>query len=167
LALLIRLDSGGPILLRQDRAGKAGRPFRMLKLRTMVVNAEPDGQARWAAPGDPRVTRLGRILRKTRLDEIPQFWNVLRGEMSLVGPRSERPEMVANLEREIPFYRARLLVRPGLTGWAQVNYRYGWSVEDALTKLEYDLYYIRHRSLWLEVRILIRTLGTVLRFQGT
>jgi exopolysaccharide biosynthesis polyprenyl glycosylphosphotransferase len=166
LALLIRLDSSGSILLRQDRAGKAGRPFQMLKFRTMVANAEPDGQARWAAPDDPRVTRLGRILRKTRLDEIPQFWNVLRGDMSLVGPRSERPELVAKLEKEIPFYRARLLVRPGLTGWAQVNYRYGWSVEDALTKLEYDLYYIRHRSLWLEIRILIRTLGTVLRFQG-
>ncbi len=167
LALMIRLDSPGAVLLRQDRAGRAGRPFRMLKFRTMVANAEPDGQARWAAPGDPRVTRLGKLLRKTRLDEIPQFWNVLRGEMSLVGPRSERPELVAKLEREIPFYRARLLVRPGLTGWAQVNYRYGWSVEDAVTKLEYDLYYIRHRSLWLEVRIMIRTLGTVMRFQGT
>ena len=167
LAMLIHLDSPGPILYQQERAGKADRPFRMLKFRTMVANAEPDGQARWAAPGDPRVTRPGKFLRKTRIDEIPQFWNVLRGEMSLVGPRSERPELVAKLEREIPFYRARLLVRPGLTGWAQVNYRYGRSVEDAVTKLEYDLYYIRHRSLWLEVRILIRTLGTVLRFQGT
>jgi len=167
LALMIRLDSPGAVLLRQDRAGRAGRPFRMLKFRTMVANAEADGQARWAAPGDPRVTRLGKFLRKTRVDEIPQFWNVLRGEMSLVGPRSERPELVERLENEVPFYRARLLVRPGLTGWAQVNYRYGWSVEDALTKLEYDLYYIRHRSLWLDVRILIRTLGTVVRFQGT
>lgn len=167
LAMIIHLDSPGPILYQQERAGKADRPFRMVKFRTMVANAEPDGEARWAAPGDPRVTRLGKFLRKTRIDEIPQFWNVLRGEMSLVGPRSERPELVAKLEREIPFYRARLLVRPGLTGWAQVNYRYGWSVEDAVTKLEYDLYYIRHRSLWLEVRILIRTLGTVLRFQGT
>jgi exopolysaccharide biosynthesis polyprenyl glycosylphosphotransferase len=167
LALIIRLDSPGPVLLRQDREGRAGRPFRMVKFRTMVANAEADGQARWAAPGDPRVTRLGKLLRKTRVDEIPQFWNVLRGEMSLVGPRSERPELVARLEKEVPFYRARLVARPGLTGWAQVNYRYGWSVEDALTKLEYDLYYIRHRSFWLDVRILIRTLGTVMRFQGT
>jgi exopolysaccharide biosynthesis polyprenyl glycosylphosphotransferase len=167
LAVVIRLDSPGAVLLRQERAGRAGRPFQMLKFRTMVADAEADGQARWAAPGDPRVTRLGKLLRKTRVDEIPQFWNVLRGEMSLVGPRSERPELVAKLEKEVPFYRARLLARPGLTGWAQVNYRYGWSVEDALTKLEYDLYYIRHRSFWLDVRILIRTLGTVMRFQGT
>ncbi len=167
LALLVRLDSPGPVLYRQERSGRGGKPFRMLKLRTMVADAEPDGEARWAEPGDPRVTRIGRILRRTRLDEIPQFWNILRGEMSLVGPRAERPAMVSRLEDEVPFYRARMLVRPGATGWAQVNYRYGWSVEDAATKLEYDLYYIRHRSLWLDLRILLRTLDTVVRFQGT
>jgi exopolysaccharide biosynthesis polyprenyl glycosylphosphotransferase len=167
LALLVRLDSRGPVLYGQARSGRGGKPFRMWKFRTMVADAEPDGEARWAEPGDPRVTRLGRILRRTRLDEIPQFWNILRGEMSLVGPRAERPALVTRLESEVPFYRARMLVRPGATGWAQVNYRYGWSVEDAATKLEYDLYYIRHRSVWLDLRILLRTLGTVVRFQGT
>ena len=167
LALLVWLDSRGPVLYGQARSGRGGKPFRMWKFRTMVADAEPDGEARWAEPGDPRVTRLGRILRRTRLDEIPQFWNILRGEMSLVGPRAERPALVSRLESEVPFYRARMLVRPGATGWAQVNYRYGWSVEDAATKLEYDLYYIRHRSLWLDLRILLRTLGTVVRFQGT
>jgi exopolysaccharide biosynthesis polyprenyl glycosylphosphotransferase len=167
LALLVRLDSRGPVLYGQERSGRGGKPFRMVKFRTMVADAEPDGEARWAEPGDPRVTRIGRIMRRTRLDEIPQFWNILRGEMSLVGPRAERPALVTRLESEVPFYRARMLVRPGATGWAQVNYRYGWSVEDAATKLEYDLYYIRHRSLWLDLRILLRTLGTVVRFQGT
>jgi len=167
LALLVRLDSRGPVLYGQERSGRGGKPFRMVKFRTMVADAEPDGEARWAEPGDPRVTRIGRIMRRTRLDEIPQFWNILRGEMSLVGPRAERPALETRLESEVPFYRARMLVRPGATGWAQVNYRYGWSVEDAATKLEYDLYYIRHRSLWLDLRILLRTLGTVVRFQGT
>ncbi len=167
LALLVRLDSPGPVVFRQERSGRGGKPFRMLKLRTMVADAEADGEARWAEPGDPRVTRIGRFLRRTRLDEIPQFWNILRGDMSLVGPRAERPALVDRLEGEVPFYRARMLVRPGATGWAQVNYRYGWSVEDAATKLEYDLYYIRHRSLWLDLRILLRTLDTVVRFQGT
>jgi exopolysaccharide biosynthesis polyprenyl glycosylphosphotransferase len=167
LALLVCLDSRGPVLYGQERSGRGGKPFRMVKFRTMVADAEPDGEARWAEPGDPRVTRIGRILRRTRLDEIPQFWNILRGEMSLVGPRAERPALVTRLESEVPFYRARMLARPGATGWAQVNYRYGWSVEDAATKLEYDLYYIRHRSLWLDLRIVLRTLGTVVRFQGT
>jgi len=167
VALLIRLESPGPIFYRQVRAGLGGRPFRLLKFRTMIAGAEADGLARWASPSDARVTRVGRFLRRTRLDELPQVWNVLRGDMSLVGPRPERPELIAVLEREIPFYRARLLVRPGLTGWAQVNYGYGRSVEDARVKLEYDLYYIKHQSLWLEAIILLRTVAVVLGMQGS
>lgn len=167
LALMIRLDSAGPILYRQERSGKGGHPFRLLKFRTMVTHAEADGEARWASEEDPRVTRVGKWMRRTRLDEIPQFWNVLLGEMSFIGPRPERPEWISQLERKIPFYRARLLVRPGITGWSQVNYGYVRSVEDTALKLEYDLYYIRHRSLALDGKIILRTLGTVIRFQGS
>jgi exopolysaccharide biosynthesis polyprenyl glycosylphosphotransferase len=167
VSLAIRLESPGPIFYRQVRAGRGGRPFRLLKFRTMVPGAEADGQARWASAGDERVTRVGRFLRRTRLDELPQVWNVLRGDMSLVGPRPERPELITLLEPEIPFYRARLLVKPGLTGWAQVNYGYGRSVEDARIKLEYDLYYIKHQSLWLELIILVRTIEVVLGMKGS
>ena len=133
----------------------------------MIAGAEADGQARWASAGDERVTRVGRFLRRTRLDELPQVWNVLRGDMSLVGPRPERPELITLLEQQIPFYRARLLVKPGLTGWAQVNYGYGRSVEDARIKLEYDLYYIKRQSLWLELIILFRTIEVVLGMKGS
>jgi len=122
----------------------------------------PGGQPVWAAEADPRVTRVGRVLRRTRLDELPQVINVLKGEMSIVGPRPERPELVAELERQIPFYRARLAVRPGVTGWAQVNYGYGRSVEDALIKLQYDLYYIKHQSLWLDLQVIWRTLARLI-----
>jgi exopolysaccharide biosynthesis polyprenyl glycosylphosphotransferase len=167
LALIIRLDSAGPILYGQGRSGKGGRLFRVWKFRTMVAHAEADGEARWASAEDPRVTRVGKWMRRTRLDEIPQFWNVLRGEMSFIGPRPERPEWIAQLEKQIPFYRARLLVHPGITGWSQVNYGYVRSVEDTALKLEYDLYYIRHRSLGLDLKIMLRTLGTVIRFQGS
>lgn len=167
LAFLIRLDSPGPVFYRQVRCGRGGKTFAIFKFRTMVTNAEQDGKARWASKGDTRITRIGRFLRKTRLDELPQVFNILRGEMSFVGPRPERPEFVANLEREIPFYRTRLTVKPGLTGWAQVNYEYGNSVEDARTKLEYDFYYVRYWSLWLDLYILFRTLNTVLQFKGT
>ncbi len=166
-ALIIRLDSAGPILFRQKRSGKGGRPIQVWKFRTMVADAEADGEARWASPEDPRVTRVGKWMRRTRLDEMPQFWNVLRGDMSFIGPRPERPEWIAHLEAQIPFYRARLLVRPGITGWSQVNYGYVRSVEATALKLEYDLYYIRHRSLGLDTKILLRTLGTVIRFQGS
>ncbi len=162
----IWLDSGGPIFFSQERVGQRDRLFRLLKFRTMVRGAEPEGQAVWASPGDQRVTRVGRWLRRPRLDELPQVVNVLLGDMSLVGPRPERPDFVAELERRIPFYRTRLLVRPGLTGWAQVNMPYAGSVEDALVKLEYDLYYIKHRSLMFDGRVLLRTLGTVLRLGG-
>lgn len=167
LAVIIRLDSPGPILYQQERSGKGGHPIGVWKYRTMVINAEPDGEARWASPEDPRVTRVGKWMRRTRLDEIPQFWNVLRGDMSLIGPRPERPEWIAQLEKQIPFYRARLLVQPGLTGWSQVNYGYVRTVEDTALKLEYDLYYIRHRSPILDLKILLRTMGTLIRFQGS
>jgi exopolysaccharide biosynthesis polyprenyl glycosylphosphotransferase len=167
LALAIRLESPGPVFYRQVRAGRGGRPFRLLKFRTMIDAAEADGQARWASAEDERVTRVGRLLRRTRLDELPQILNVLRGDMSLVGPRPERPELIAVLEQQIPFYRARLIVKPGLTGWAQVNYGYGRSVEDAQVKLEYDLYYLKHQSLWLELMIWFRTVEVVLGMTGS
>ena len=133
----------------------------------MVVDAEKDGQARWADPDDERVTRVGRFLRSSRLDEVPQLFNVLKGDMSLIGPRPERPEFIAQLQEGIPFYRTRLAVRPGLTGWAQVNYPYANSVQDALVKLQYDLYYIKHQSLYLDLVILLKTIGVVLTMQGT
>ena len=161
----IWLDTGRPILFWQDRVGLADRPFRLLKFRTMEQDAEHDGP-RWAGIRDPRVTRLGLFLRRSRLDEVPQFYNVVRGDMSLVGPRPERPEFVAELEERIPFYRTRLLVRPGLTGWAQVNYRYGDTVTDAAMKLEYDLYYVKRRTLLFDLAIAMRTVKTVLTFAG-
>jgi len=162
----ILLDSGRPIFFHQKRMGQGGRTYRVVKLRTMRQDAEADGQAHWAEAGDPRTTRVGRLLRRTHLDEFPQFWNVLRGDMSLVGPRPERPELVAELEKKIPFYRARLLVKPGVTGWAQVNYGKGASVEGSAEKLEFDLYYIKHRSLWMDLWILLRTVGSVFGFRG-
>jgi lipopolysaccharide/colanic/teichoic acid biosynthesis glycosyltransferase len=166
VALLIWLDTGRPIFYRQVRVGRGGRPFEMIKFRTMAVNAEREGEARWATPGDSRVTRAGRFLRRARLDELPNFINVVRGDLSLVGPRAERPEFVAMLQRDIPFYRSRLIVRPGLTGWAQVNHPYGHSITDAAMKLEYDLYYLKHRSMLFDVWIILRTIPTVLRFKG-
>lgn len=167
IALILYLDSPGPILYSQTRMGKNGHPFRVHKFRSMVPDAESAGEAVWAKEEDPRITRFGKLMRKTRLDELPQLWNVLKGDMSLIGPRPERPEFITNLERQIPFYRTRLVVKPGLTGWAQVNYKYGNSVRDSLIKLQYDLYYIRHRSLWLNLYILLKTIGVVLRFEGT
>jgi lipopolysaccharide/colanic/teichoic acid biosynthesis glycosyltransferase len=132
----------------------------------MIPGAEPGGQAVWACEGDERVTPVGRLLRRIRLDELPQFWNILKGEMSLVGPRPERPEFVGGLVKVVPFYQARHAVRPGITGWAQVRYRYGSSVEDALVKLQYDLYYIKHQSVYLELSILVKTLTVVLGLKG-
>ena len=166
IAPAIWLDSGRPIFFRQGRLGRGGAPFDLIKFRTMVQDAEADGPPRWASRQDPRVTLVGRFLRRTRLDELPNLVNVLRGEMSLVGPRPERPEFVAQLEREVPFYRTRLLVRPGLTGWAQVNHPYGDSVRGAIEKLEYDLYYVKHRSLFFDLWIVVRTVGTVLALRG-
>ena len=167
LAAMIATDSPGPVFYRQTRVGRAGNEFEIIKLRSMVADAERDGQAKWADTYDKRVTRVGRFLRQTRLDEVPQLLNVLRGEMSLVGPRPERPEFVGRLEQEIPFYRTRLTVKPGLTGWAQVNYDYGRNVVDALEKLRYDLYYIKHQSIHLDLVILLKTVSTILRLKGT
>jgi lipopolysaccharide/colanic/teichoic acid biosynthesis glycosyltransferase len=150
----------------QDRLGKGGTRFTILKFRTMIKNADADGTFKPAVEDDARVTRFGRFLRRTHLDEMPQFWNVLRGNMSLVGPRAERAQLVDNYQKEIPFYRARLLVKPGLTGWAQVNYGYVADVRETAIKLEYDLYYIIHRSLTMDFSILLRTVGTVLGRKG-
>ena len=166
IALAVLVDGGPPVLYRQQRLGRGGRLFHIAKFRTMTNEAESDGTARWSIPDDPRVTRVGRLLRRTRLDELPNLLAVLRGEMSMVGPRPERPEFVEQLEREVPFYRARAIVRPGLTGWAQVNWPYGDSVRDAAVKLEYDLYYIKHQSIWFDALILLRTVGTMLRLGG-
>lgn len=148
-----------------DRVGLNGRLFQMIKFRSMRMDAEADG-AQWAAKGDTRVTPLGRVLRLTRLDELPQLFNVLAGSMSLVGPRPERPVFVTQLSAVIPSFEDRTLVRPGLTGWAQVNYPYGASVEDTRRKLAYDLYYLQHRSLWLDAKILLRTVGVVCTLSG-
>jgi exopolysaccharide biosynthesis polyprenyl glycosylphosphotransferase len=164
-AVLVRLTSAGPALYSQIRCGQHGREFTLYKFRTMVRDAEADG-ARWAQPDDPRVTGLGRWLRRLRLDELPQLWNVLSGDMSFIGPRPERPDFVAVLEKEIPYYELRHLVKPGLTGWAQVMYGYGLSVEDAKNKLEYDLYYIKNYSLALDVYIMFRTARVVLSRLG-
>jgi exopolysaccharide biosynthesis polyprenyl glycosylphosphotransferase len=165
VALAIRLDSPGPVFYRQWRLGYAARRYRVVKFRSMVHDAEAEG-AQWAALGDARVTRVGRFLRRTRLDELPQALNVLRGEMSLVGPRPERPEFEEALQAQIPFYRARLAARPGLTGWAQVRYGYTATVEDALVKLQYDLYYLRHRTFAFDLYVIARTLPVLLRMQG-
>jgi exopolysaccharide biosynthesis polyprenyl glycosylphosphotransferase len=164
-ALLIRLDSSGPILYRQERVGLGGKPFTLLKFRSMRADAEARGPA-WAQAQDPRVTRVGQFIRKTRIDELPQLLNVLRGEMSFVGPRPERPHFVEQLASVIPHYRERSRVKPGLTGWAQVNYPYGASIEDARMKLSYDLYYVRNRSLLLDILILIATVRVILFQEG-
>ncbi len=161
IAVLIRLESAGPAIYRQFRVGRHGRIFTMYKFRTMRIDAERDGPC-WAQANDQRVTRLGRLLRRSRLDELPQLVNILRGDMSLVGPRPERPEFVRRLEELLPHYGLRHLVTPGLTGWAQIHYGYGASVEDAHRKLCYDLYYLKHRSIELDLAILIRTFGTFL-----
>jgi len=166
LAILIKLESRGPVLYRQSRVGLNGKVFELIKFRTMQVDAEKDGPV-WAAPNDPRMTLIGRVLRRLRLDELPQLWNILVGDMSFVGPRPERPEFVEVLRREIPLYSQRHLVRPGLTGWAQVCYPYGAGVEDARRKLEYDLYYIRHEGLLIDLLVLGRTVSVVLGRMGS
>jgi sugar transferase (PEP-CTERM system associated) len=164
-ALAIRIDSPGPVLYRQSRVGLNGRIFTLIKLRSMRTDAEAKGPA-WAAKGDPRVTRVGAFLRKTRIDELPQLINVLRGEMGFVGPRPERPHFVDQLAEIIPFYRDRNFVKPGVTGWAQVNYPYGASIEDARQKLSYDLYYVKHRSLMLDAFIVLATIRVILFQEG-
>jgi lipopolysaccharide/colanic/teichoic acid biosynthesis glycosyltransferase len=168
VALAIGIESGGrgPILFHQTRVGLGGRPFRLHKFRSMRTDAEADGVARWATVGDSRVTRVGRFIRKIRLDELPQLFNVLRGEMSLVGPRPERPEFVAELSGRLRYYPERHRVKPGLTGWAQLNYQYGASLDDAKKKLEYDLYYVKNASLFLDLVILLETVEIVLWGKG-
>ncbi len=166
LYLIIRLDSQGDTFYSQDRTGKNGKVFRIIKYRSMVSDAESGTGAVFSQAGDPRVTRVGRFMRKTRLDELPQVINVLKGEMSVVGPRPERPEHIQRLTKKIPFYRTRMIVKPGLTGWAQVRYGYGANDDDALVKLQYDLYYIRHQSLLLDINIILRTVGKVLSMSG-
>lgn len=162
-ALAVKLGSRGPVLYVQGRVGEDGRAFRMPKLRTMVVDAEAGSGPVWATPEDPRVTPVGRLLRRLGLDELPQLLCVLKGEMSLIGPRPERPEFVDRLSDEVPLYRARLLVRPGITGWAQVNRGSDQSVEDVIEKLRYDLYYVRHASPALDLRVLLGTVAEVVR----
>jgi exopolysaccharide biosynthesis polyprenyl glycosylphosphotransferase len=166
LAFAIWVDTGCPIFYSQDRLGKGGIRFKIYKFRSMLQNSDMDGAPFTTMENDPRVTRVGNFLRRTRLDELPQFWSVLMGEMSLVGPRAERPGLVHEYQKQIPFYRARLLVKPGLTGWAQINYGYVASVTETVVKLEYDLYYIKHRTLAMDVSIILRTIGTVLRRTG-
>ena len=165
VAVLVKLTSPGPVLFSQDRVGLNGRIFKIFKFRSMVVDAEAGTGAVWAKKNDPRVTRFGKIMRKTRLDELPQVFNVLRGEMALVGPRPERPEFVTVLSEQIPFYRQRHAVKPGVTGWAQINYKYGETIEDTIVKLEYDLYYIKNLSPSLDLFIILNTVKVML-FSG-
>ena len=163
--LMVRLTSQGPLLFSQTRVGIEGREFTLYKLRTMRVGAELEG-AQWASPDDPRILPMGVFLRRTRIDELPQCWNILKGDMSIIGPRPERPEFTKSLANEIPYYDLRHVIKPGLTGWAQVSYPYGASVEDALKKLQYDLYYIKNHSLLLDLNILMRTVLVTLRRSG-
>jgi sugar transferase (PEP-CTERM system associated) len=165
LMIAVRLSSPGPIFFRQVRVGLRGKPFQVIKFRTMRQDAEKNG-AQWASKNDSRVTSLGRFMRKTRLDEIPQLWNVLKGDMGFVGPRPERPEFVDWLNSEIPFYELRHIIRPGLTGWAQVRYGYGATLEETKKKLEYDLYYVKHMSVGLDLLVIFETVKTILLRRG-
>lgn len=162
----VKLDSRGPVFYRQSRVGRYDQPFEVVKIRSMRTDAEAAGQAAWASENDPRVTRVGHVIRKLRIDELPQLWCVLKGEMSIVGPRPERPAFVEELERELPYYAERHMVKPGLTGWAQINYPYGASIEDARAKLEYDLYYTKNYSPFLDLLILLQTVRVVLWPEG-
>jgi exopolysaccharide biosynthesis polyprenyl glycosylphosphotransferase len=165
-AIAIKLDSRGPLIYRQERVGLGGHSFMCLKFRSMTTDAERDGVARWATKNDARVTRIGRFIRKTRIDELPQLITVLKGEMSIVGPRPERPSFVADLQQKIPFYDLRHTVKPGVTGWAQVRYPYGATFDDAVHKHQFDLYYVKNNSLLLDLVILIDTVSVVLFGEG-
>ena len=166
ISLAIFLESGRPIVFAQTRAGRGGAPFKIFKFRTMKKDAESEGKPQLTKENDERVTLMGRFLRKTHLDEWLQFINVLRGEMSMVGPRPERPEWVDHFQKQIPFYRGRLLVKPGIAGWAQIHFDYASTVEEMVMKLEYDLYYIKHRTLWMDIVIMIRSIMAVIGFRG-
>lgn len=165
IIMAIKTDSPGPVFYTQRRSGRNGKPFRLIKFRSMIQDAEKNG-AMWAIKEDARITKVGNFLRKSRLDELPQLWNVLKGEMSFIGPRPERPEFVETLEQQIPFYQTRHLIKPGLTGWAQINFPYGSSIEDAMEKLQYELYYIKNRSLVLDFGIVLKTIRIVLSRGG-
>jgi exopolysaccharide biosynthesis polyprenyl glycosylphosphotransferase len=165
IMMSILLSSKGPIFYTQNRVGRHDKNFRIIKFRTMIVDAEKNG-AVWAKENDMRVTRLGNFMRKTRIDELPQVWNILKGEMSFVGPRAERPEFHSQLQESVPFFQERYLIKPGLTGWAQINYRYGGSVDDTAVKLKYDLYYIKNRSLILDLGIILKTIRIALQQAG-
>lgn len=166
LALIILIDSGRPVIFTQKRLGRGGKPYTIYKLRTMKSRSDMEKEALVTTTNDPRITRIGRFLRKSHLDELPQIINVLRGEMSFVGPRSERVELVQVFQKEVPFYRARMLVKPGITGWAQIHQPYAETIKETATKLQYDLYYIEHASIWMDLNILLRTVGSVLGFKG-
>ena len=165
-AICVKLDSPGPIFFRQERVGKHGQVFMLYKFRSMREDAEWMTGPVWASEDDPRVTRIGKILRKIRLDETPQMFNVLVGNMSFIGPRPERPVFVNQLKEQIPFYALRFAVKPGITGWAQVKYQYGSTVEDAMEKLQYDLYYVKNISVFLDVLVLLNTIRVVLFSRG-
>jgi sugar transferase (PEP-CTERM system associated) len=165
-AIAIKLDSRGPVLYRQERVGLGGRSFMCTKFRSMCVDAEQDGVARWASKNDPRITRIGGFLRKSRIDELPQLWSVFTGEMSLVGPRPERPSFVDELKEQIPFYEIRHTVKPGITGWAQVRYQYGSSIDDARRKHQFDLYYVKNNSLFLDLLVIVETVSVIAFREG-
>jgi exopolysaccharide biosynthesis polyprenyl glycosylphosphotransferase len=166
VAVLIKLDSRGPAIFSQDRVGRGRRTYLVHKFRSMVDKAEQDSGPVWATEEDERITRVGRVIRKLRIDEVPQLWNVLKGEMSFVGPRPEREHFVKELEKIIPYYGTRFTVKPGITGWAQVSYGYGASVEDAVEKLNYDLFYIKNMSIFMDLMIVLRTIKIVLFQKG-
>ena len=166
IALVIYMDSGRPVIFTQKRLGRGGRPYTIYKFRTMRSRSDMEKEALVTSTNDPRVTRIGKFLRKSHLDELPQIINVLQGEMSFVGPRSERIELVRVFQKEVPFYRARMLVKPGITGWAQIHQAYAETIEETATKLQYDLYYIEHASILMDINILLRTVGSVLGFKG-
>lgn len=165
VAIAIKLDSKGPVFFKQKRTGEQGKPFTIYKFRSMITDAEKLG-AKWASEDDPRITRVGKFIRKTRIDELPQLINILKGDMSFVGPRPERPEFDEILSNEIPYWMLRYIIKPGLTGWAQINYDYGASVEDAKEKLKYDLYYIKNFSLYLDLKVIFKTLKVVFFGKG-
>jgi sugar transferase (PEP-CTERM system associated) len=165
-AVLIKLESPGPVLYLQERVGQNGKTFKVCKFRSMRTDAEKDGRPIWAAANDSRVTRVGAVIRKLRIDELPQLFNVLKGDMSLVGPRPERPFFVEQLTTQIPYFAARHSVKPGVTGWAQVRYQYGSTVEDSQEKLQYDLYYVKNHSLFLDILVLLETVYVVLTAKG-
>ena len=166
IAILIKIDSNGPVIFKQIRLGRGGKPYTIYKFRTMVLSQDMENEALVTSTNDPRITAIGRFLRKSHLDEIPQIVNVMRGEMSFVGPRSERSELVSIFQREVPFYRARMLVKPGITGWAQIHQNYAETIEETAVKLEYDLYYIENASVLMYITIIIRTISNVLGFKG-